>query len=195
MNPLDQKAQEREVSMSLIRREMERKSRDTIRIYNPLDKKFSYMFDGYWHHVNPKSTEDVPRYLALHFFNKIANRIIGEQMIAKGEELKALREKQFGKSFIDKYEENTEVWDRTPHLDDPDLLKQVYNRIWIGLVEPYGMDTPDEPEREPNKPTDMRNVYEQIAGDNEKLAPEKSVTKTKPPLYVSKTDLEKEATL
>lgn len=141
---LSDEEQQRELQMAANRREMERRSLDILRVYNPLDIRFNYMHDSRWHSVEPKSYKDITRALAAHYFKKIAQHIIGEQQLQKGEELLKLREKQFGKTFLDKYEENKEVWDRVPRLDDPDLLKQIYETVIIGVVEEYGMEVPEE---------------------------------------------------
>lgn len=135
---------QREQSMEITRREMMRKSLDTMQIYNPLDTTFRFQWDSFWWSVPAKGTKDVPRYIAAHYFKKIADVLIGQQLLAKGEELKALREKQFGKTFNDKYEENIEVWNRVPKLDDIELRKQVADRVINGLVEEYGYDLPEE---------------------------------------------------
>lgn len=161
MSSLNEETLKREASMELVRREMQRKSLDTIRIYNPLDRPFRYMYDGFWHQVPAKGTKDEPRYLAMHFFKKISNELIGQQMIAKGEELLKLREKQLGKSFIDKYEENREIWDRTPRMDDPELLKKIAEIVIVGVVEEYGMELPEET-AQPTKPVDLRSIHDQI---------------------------------
>lgn len=159
--------QQRELQMELNRREMQRKSQDVIRVYNPLDVKFNFKYDGYPQSVAAKSTKDFPRYLAVHFFKKIADYMIGQQQRLKGEELKALREKQFGKSFLDAYEENIEVWDRVPKLDDPDLLKEIRDTVILGLVEEYGFDVTEEPQ-EPTKPLDFRPMHDQLFAEMDK---------------------------
>lgn len=172
--------QKREAQMELTRREMQRKSLDIIRVYNPLDVKFTFKYDGYPQSVAPKSTKDFPRYLAALYFKKIADVMIGQQILAKGEELKKLREKQFGKTFWDKYQENTEVWDKVPRLDDENLLKAVRDTVILGLVEEYGYDELPE-SAEPIKPLDFRPMHDQLfdeieirVTDKEPKAPLKS---------------------
>lgn len=166
-----------ENQMEINRREMARRSRDTLRIYNPLDTTFRYQWDGFWNSVPAKGYKDVERYLANHYFKKIGEYIIGQQMLRTGEELLALREKQFGKSFIDKYEENREVWDKTPRLDDEELLRQVKKTVIIGLVEEYGMELPEEPKRDLPR-LDMRTLHDRIfSEDDMKLAPKMDLAK------------------
>ncbi len=121
--------------------------------------------------------------------------MIGEQMMAEGEELKKLREKQLGKSFLDKYEENKEVWDKAPRLNDPDLLKKIKDVVILGLVEEYGMDL-SEPER-PAEPTrmDLRSLHDQIFDTEDKRiidTPEVKPLSQKP---IAKSKLAEEVTV
>jgi hypothetical protein len=167
----------RELQMEMNRREMERKSLDTIRVYNPLDVKFIFKFDGRPFSVEAKSEKDFPRYLAAHFFKKICDRMIGEQIVKSGEELRALRERQLGKTFIDKYEENIEIWNRAPRMDDPDLIKQIRDRVILGLVEEYGYEEPEESVAEPTKPLDFRPMHDQLFNEIEKVVEKKAPVK------------------
>lgn len=191
-NPFSEEQQKREVSMELTRREMERKSLDTIRLYNPLDHTFRYMYSGYWHQVTAKGTKDEPRYLANHYFKKIAEYMIGTQSIEKGTELLKLREKQLGKQFLDKYEENREVWDKVPRQDDPDLLKEIKDVVIVGLVEEYGMEVMSQQPEERQRPPDLRSLSDQIFDEGIQKISDAPI---QPPVKsTSKSKLEKEVT-
>lgn len=163
--------------VELAKRELTRRTLDTIRVYNPLDHTFAFMHNRYWHRIPPHATKDMDRYLAAHFFKKICDFMIGQQIMLKGEELKALRERQMGKQFLDKYEENVQIWDRVPKLNDPDLIEQIKQVVLLGVVEEYGMD---EPEAEPemlDQPMDFRPVHEQIFGSIDKVIATETVAK------------------
>jgi len=182
--------------VELAKRELARKSLDTIRIYNPLDRVFKYMFDGYWHRVDPKAYDEVPRYLANHFFKKICDEMINEQIMVKGEELKALREKQMGRQFLDKYDENVEVWNKVPKKDDEGLINEIKKVVIIGLVREYGIDDIPEEARVPDAPIDFRPVHERVMDEIQRIPDDAEVDKlmgkTKEiPLYISKKDQEK----
>ncbi len=133
-------AAKQEADMELVRREMARISRDIIRVYNPLDFPFKFKWDSYPQSIPAKGTKDIERYLAMAYLKKIAQYMIGEQIMLKGKELLELREKQLGKQFLDKYEENKEVWDKTPKMNDPELIKAIGETVILGLVEEYGME-------------------------------------------------------
>ena len=148
--------------MELAKRELARQALDTIRIYNPLDHTFAFMYDRYWHRVPAKSYKDMDRYLAIHFFKKICDFMIGQQIVMKGEALKKLREQQMGAAFLDHYEENVQIWDRQPRLSDPDLIEQIKKTVIIGLVAEYGKDEPEPEDRVSDQPLDYRPLHEQI---------------------------------
>ncbi len=141
-----ERAQQRESEMELVRREMSRYSRDLIRVHNPLDFPFRFKWDSYPQVIPAKGYKDIERYLARVYLQRISQYMIGQQMLQKGEELKKLREEQFGKSFLDKYEENKEVWDKTPRLNDPLLIDTIAKTVIIGLVEEYGMEDVEQDE-------------------------------------------------
>lgn len=148
--------------VELAKRELARRALDTIRVYNPLDHTFAFMYDRYWHRIPAKSYKDLDRFLAIHFFKKICDFMIGQQIMTKGEELKALREKQLGKQYTDKYEENLQIWDRTPKLNDPELIEQIKAVVLVGVVEEYGADEPEPEQRIPDAPLDYRPMHERI---------------------------------
>ena len=159
---MDEEAKQKEQNrQSAVRREMERKSRDIIRIYNPLDQRFKWLFDGYPYTIEPKSTKDVERYIARLYFDKMSQYIIGQMGLSQGEGLIAERAKKGLPDFLDKYEENRAVWDKVPRLDDRKLLEKLASELILGLVEEYGFDIEPEVEK-PISKADMRTLQEQV---------------------------------
>lgn len=196
MVAITEESVKREQAMEMTRREMQRKSLDIMRLYNPLDHNFIYKYDGYNHFVPAKTSKDEPRYLARHYFKKIAEYMIGLQQLKSGTELLKLREKQFGKSFLDKYEENQEVWNKVPRLDDPELLKQINSTVILGLVEEYGRELPEELPVESTRKLDLRSLTDQIFDETERkvgATPSKPVEEIKYP--INKGKLAKEVSL
>lgn len=185
MDPEERK-QRIETELEMARRELARMSMDTIRVYNPLDTTFSFMYDRYWHRVPAKSEKDFPRYLAMHFFKKIADEIIGNKIQLEGKELKARREKALGQEFKDPYEENVQVWDKMPKLNDPTLLNEIKRTVIVGMVEEYGMDEIPE-EKVVEGPVDQRSIHEQLFDDINQVTISKDT-----PLRENKATLEKE---
>lgn len=142
-------------------REMYRKARDIIRIYNPLTVTFKWTFDSFPYTIAPKATKDVERYLARLYFNKMSQYLIGELARAQGNDAIADRAKKGLPPFLDPYEENRAVWDKVPKLDDKNLLKKFADELIIGLVEEFGLDElPENPSQLPQ--ADLRNLQEQV---------------------------------
>ncbi len=156
--------------MELATRELIRRSHNTIRVYNPLDTTFSFMYDRFWHRVAAKSYKDMDQYLALKFFKNICDKMIGDQIQKKGQELIDLRIKQFGSAYKDHYEENVEVWDRTPKMNDPELIAQIKKLVLIGVVEEFGAQNIDMAEPVPEPVTDYRSIHEQMFDNLEPIS-------------------------
>lgn len=172
---------EQQNRQELIRREMYRRSRDLIRVYNPLSHDFRFFYDGFLQTIKSKQTRDIERYLARLYFKKIAEFMIGQQMLKKGEELIATRKAQGYPDILDKYDLNREIWDKTPRLDNPDLLKEIRAIVVLGLVEEYGLDFPEEPQRSPTESYDPRSLHEQIFDSfDQKIDPTQSVEPLRP---------------
>ncbi len=64
--------------------------------------------------------------------------------------------------YIDKFVENTEVWDKVPTQNDEEYLKIVAQQVILGLVSEYGLEFADEEEPDRYKAPDMRSVHEQV---------------------------------
>ena len=164
---MDEEARQRAERRNLLtQREMYRKSRDVIRVYNPLNETFRFYWDGFPQSVPAKSTKDMERYLANHYFKYISQRIIGDLIIKRGNELLTKHKKSTGSDYLDKYTENREIWDKTPKLDDPELLASIHKDVILGLVEEYGMDFPEDIEQQPV--ADTRDIYTKILDAGER---------------------------
>lgn len=191
---MDPDAQRRklEADAEARRREWARFSQDIIRVYNPLDQDFRFLYDGYPNTIKAKSYKDMERFKARLYVKKIVNHIIGEMQIAVGTDLIAKRRKRGLDEILDPYQENRQVWDKTPKLNDSQLQKQIISEVVIGLVEEYGKEEP-LPEQRVTPRNPLENTQEQIFGDltKEKIAPE--TTKPEPakvvkPLQEIRTD-------
>lgn len=142
-------------------REMYRKARDIIRIYNPLEITFKWFFDSFPYTIGPRQTKDVERYLARLYFDKMSQYLIGQMATAQGNDMIAERAKKGLPAFLDPYEENRNIWDKVPKLNDPKLLAKLADELIVGLVEEFGLD--ELPENPANIPqADMRNLQEKV---------------------------------
>lgn len=159
------------------KRELARSSQDIIRVYNPLDTDFRFLYDGFPNTIKSKSYKDMERFKARLYIKKITQYIIGEMQQNIGDSLIQKRRKRGLDEILDKYQENVQIWNNTPRLDNSDLLKQIIGEVVVGLVEEYGKEEPLPEQRlEPRNP--LENMQEQIFSGltNKKI----DLEKTKP---------------
>lgn len=127
--------------------EQRRKQYDIIRVHNPTSQDFFVMYDvNQYQKIPANSTIDVPRYIAIRYLTHMKDHIINQQAQTKHDEhLKMRREKGFP-DFKSKYEENEETYNAGdyPKTNDPKLMADVMDGLWIGLVHEFGRDLPPE---------------------------------------------------
>ena len=131
-------------SAEQILREMYRRSRDTIRIYNPLEVDFRFKWDGVWNKVPAKTEKDVERYLAEKYFHDISQYILGLMAMEQGTKMIEERRAKGMVEFMNKYDENKAVWDNVQKMNDNEKLKEVAEQVIIGLVEEFGAEMPPD---------------------------------------------------
>jgi hypothetical protein len=136
-------------------RELERRSLDTIMVYNPTDKDYLLEWDKHYHRVPSANKNmgfgngkmELSRYLADKYAREMKNLMINEveaKFMRKFKEEKELS----GHKFRDKYEENDAALPLAPKTNDPERIKEIYNVIILGVVREYGMDQPETPQGE-----------------------------------------------
>jgi hypothetical protein len=150
-----------------ILREMQRTSLDLIRIYNPTDKDFVILWDGF-KHIVPSKNKDigygkgqrvVQRYLAMWYLKHMTDQIITE---AQDNKLKDIRKKYEDAGMEDALlKANLEVErNREMRTDNETEVKRIAEIIWLGIEEKYGMDMQEETKQ---GNIDQRPIHEQIA--------------------------------
>lgn len=168
----DEEKVRRENDMQARRREWARLSQDTIRVYNPLDRDFRFLYDGFPNTVKAKSYKDMERFRAMLYAKKIVQFLIGQDQLVMHADIMAKREEK-GSDTMTPYEENRQVWDKTPKLSDPQLQEKYLSQVIVGLVEEYGKEEP-LPEQRITPRNPLENTQEQIFSKltKEKIAPE-----------------------
>lgn len=158
-------------------REMYRKSMDSIRVYNPTQKDFVVEWDGF-KHIVPSSKKDVgfgsgqkvfARYLANKYAKDMKDHLINTK---NEEEVKAMIE-DAPRDLRAKYEsdpyERRVLYDRVPRTDDPKRIKEIFEVIWMGVEERYGMDQAEADENDGK--IDTRTIEEQMLAELDNPAP------------------------
>lgn len=133
-------------------REMERKSLDIFMVYNPTDKDYFLEWDKRYHRIPARDKDmgfgpgkmELERYLTEKYAREMKNYLINEMAKKQGEDLIAKRKAEGKPDFLDKFEENKEVWDKVYKTNNPKLIEEVYGDVVLGLVREYGLDRPED---------------------------------------------------
>lgn len=131
------------------KKELERSSRDRIRVYNPTDQDFDVYNDGYRWTV-PGKDKDVgfgpgqqvfPRYLAVSFVTKLCDKIFMDKM---DEQVKAENDRRVkaGLAKMNKWEEQApfEINYSVLTEENKQKRKELLSMMWLGIEEEYGAD-------------------------------------------------------
>ena len=151
-----------------IKREMYRTSLDSIRVYNPTKTDFTILWDGFKHTV-PNKDKDVgfgkgqrvmPRYLAQKWCRDMKNKIIGEESEILVQDMIDRASDDMKLKYQTDPLEKQRLYDRTPSINDESTIKRVYEIIWLGIEEQYGIE--DETPIENDGKVDQRPIEEQV---------------------------------
>lgn len=144
-----------------VKREMYRKSLDTIKVYNPTDQDYIVDWDGFAHRIKAKSQQSFPRYIAEKYVREMKDKLITEMQDKAVKEAKEKFQARGTSASEITYLAN-EATMTSFRTSDPELIKKIYAEIWLGVEEKYGVDAdlPQAPGR-----ADDRPVEEQILGD------------------------------
>lgn len=148
MDPEEQKAQARK---DAILREMERKSLDTIMVYNPTEKDYPLEWDKRYFIVPSKFKDkgfgkgklELPRYLAEKYAREMKNHIINTLADSYMADLRRKRE-MAGQPFRDKFEENNDALPLVPKTNDLDRVREIYKTLILGVVREWAMELPPD---------------------------------------------------
>jgi len=121
---------------SMARRELERRSNDEIKIFNPTDQDYTIRYGGYVWTIKKQSDLIVPRYIALHYLQHMTDALI----LKESDELVEKEKKKYRGNFWPAEEERIAL-----RTNNPDLRKKYIAQLWKGIVRKFGMDeTPAE---------------------------------------------------
>lgn len=217
------------MDQELVHRELYRKSQDDCMVYNPTDEDFTIEWEPGLRFLVPNRNKDigwgngrreVKRYLAEWYCRHMKDHMINKIGKERTEELLAQRPK--GEAFVTKWHENTWLGPQIPRTDDPELTKEIYQTLFLGVTHEFGLDTTktvadgteyksaeekimetiankryEAAEALPETPSNNQNSVTSEASVEELFPEIKEVVVTPPmteeaPLYVSKKDREKQ---
>lgn len=127
--------------------EQRRKQYDIIRVKNPTNQDFYVMYDvNQYQKIPANSTLDVPRYIAIRYVQHQKDNIINAMIKKKHDDHMAERAAKGMPNFKSKWEENEETYSSAdyPKTNDPELMAQIMDELWVGLVHEFGRDVPPQ---------------------------------------------------
>lgn len=132
-----------------IMKELERKSQDSVKVYNPTPSDFEVKWNGYiWRFPN-KSVDSgfglgcviVPRYIANHYVKHMTDALILKE---SEKVLSAARKKYTGNNW------NQEEERLALRTNNPSLVEKYARILFKGKVKDFGMDRPIVEEEKPS---------------------------------------------
>lgn len=163
-----------------------RKQYDIIRVSNPTaitiksivyplpQVDFYVKYDvGKFQKIPYNSTMDIPRFRAIRYVEHKKDEIVNFIAKKMHDEFIAERDRKGLPRFVDKATENKETYETQsyPKTDDPELINEVFNQLWVGLVNRAASDTPPD---QPNQgPIDLSTTAQKAIDNLEsKVVPE-----------------------
>ena len=139
-----------------IKREMYARSFDTIRVHNPTNTDFVEWYDKYGdsrqkytvpHRAKNiglgAGNNDLPRYLAERYAEKMIIHLINKKSHEEWEEVKKNYRVDERSGYEEKYALRT---------NNRELWKEYFPKLWLGVIEKYGgeeLPDPQEPQKKP----------------------------------------------
>jgi len=150
-------------------RELYRKSLDSLRVYNPLDKDFTFIYDKNKFTI-PNKNKDVgygkgmkviSRYLAMKYAKEIKNYMINSMAKKNVEELMEQASDDLKIKYDSDPYERQKLYEMSPKTDNPELIKKIYGQVILGVEEEYGLSA-EEKVPEGEGIVDPRPIEEQV---------------------------------
>lgn len=139
-----------------------RESMDTIAVFNILDTDYVLDWAGDKFRFPAQTEKHVPRYIARNFYKEIKDLYIHR---LQEQEVEKHKEKLIAKGADNVvYQANQTALNTSKYrTDNIELMKELKAKIWLGVVEKYGIDVP--PPTETSK-VDFRSPEEQVLSED-----------------------------
>lgn len=166
-------------SFDAYKRELQRKSLDTLMAFNPTDTEYRVIWDkrifpipavhqdmGYG-----KGKMQLPRYIAEKYFKEMKDILINKMNTEKAEKMLADHYAK-GREELSKHDENLKIHDKGLRTDNDNKVAELYDILNRGVVQEYSADYLDESVTL----EDMRPIEERISEKmNKRYVPEEQV--------------------
>ena len=151
-----------------IRRELHRKSLDSIVVYNPLEEDYTVIWDKFRHIVPAKSERSFPRYIAMKYIREITDKLIYNEEAVKTKEANDKRLER-GMPPLTPQERDQFALQYGLTTANEEKRKEIFKTIYIGVGEEYGVDIPADEVKPVRK--DSRTFEEKMLDEMEQDAP------------------------
>lgn len=153
-------------------RELERRSNDSVKVFNPTLEEFRFKYNNYEWHVPSKAVDEgfgmgcmiAPRYIASHYIKKMCDFLINRE----SEKMVSSAKKKYSGNDWAREEERIALRTNNP------LLIEKYARIlWKGKVRDYGLDRPtveEQTEQHNDKPIHL-NILDKLEEESLRIVP------------------------
>jgi len=165
--------------------EQRRKSFDIIRVKNPTNEDFYIEYDtNQYQKVPANATIDIPRHMAVRYIVHMKDKIINGRAQKMHDDYLKEREAKGLARYTNKYEENKETYETAPYpkTDDPKLIKELFDELWVGVVNEAGKDRLPQVVDSRSGEVDMRSAETQVM---DTLANKRVAMTDMPPMQVN----------
>lgn len=145
--------------------------RDVLRVKNPLNTDFEFIYDSIAIIVPAGRTKDMERYLVRRFIWNMIGHIYNQFAEKKMKDAEEAFKRTHPDIMEDPYLINTQIYDKMKRADDKQFQKQVIKDCIVGLVSRFGANRvvaqkPQNGRLDPNT-----QLYEQLINDFKTVIP------------------------
>lgn len=145
--------------------------RDILRVKNPLNAEFTFIYDMIPYTIPAGGTKDMERYLVRRYVWKMMGHIYNQLTEAKFEKAHEAFTRTHPDVIDDPYLINEKIWLKLPRADDAQFQQKIINDCIIGVVTKFGSNrvVPNKLKNgqlDPNTP-----LYAQLINDFKAVLP------------------------
>lgn len=139
--------------------------RDILRVKNPLDKDFTFVYDMVPITVPAKGTKDMERYLVRRYIWAMIGHIYNQITELSFQKAHDAFKRNHPDVIDDPYLVNEQIWLKLPRQDNPEFQQKIIKDCIIGVVSKHGenrivANKPKNGQLDPNTP-----LYQQLIND------------------------------
>lgn len=159
--------------------------RDILRVKNPLNEDFTFVYDMLPITVPAQGTKDIERYLVRRYIWAIIGHIYNQITAEKFEKAHEAFTRTHPDVIDDPYLLNEQIWLKLPRPDNAEFQQKVINDCIVGVVTKYGsnrqiLNKPKNGQLDPNTP-----LYQTLIDGFKTLTTEETKPESQQPIQQS----------